>query len=105
MDEKPKRKQLEIMQERREQLIMLFEKLKDKHAQMDEQAKFIESIMFDGKDEFSDFGRRQVKLYIRRFGFDVVAESAEIASLQYDDYEERFQKLGGIAYNITHKDE
>lgn len=98
------RKQLEIMQERREQLKMMVE-WKDELAQLeDEQIKFIESIIFDGKDEFTDFGRRKVKMHIRRFGFDVVAESAEIASLQYGDFEERFQKLGGIAYNRTYRD-
>ena len=98
------RKQLEVMQERREQLKMMMEWKEELVQLEDEQVNYIESIIFTPDYELNDFGRRKVKMHIRKFGFDTVVESAEIARLQYSDNEERFKKLGGIAYNKTYRD-
>ena len=97
------RKELENLQERREQLKMMAEWKNELEQIENEQIKFIERILFEGKDEFSDYGRRKIKMHIRRFGFDTVSECSEIASLQYGDFEERFRKLGGICFNRTYR--
>lgn len=98
------RKQLEIIQERREQLKMMLEWKTELLEQEDQEVNFVESIIFENKDELTDFGRRKIKQHIKKFGFNNVVEAAKIAILQYEDFEDRFQKLGGIAYNKIYRD-
>ena len=96
------RNQLELLQQRKEQLKMMM-KWKDELLQMEEeQVDYIAKIVL-GKDEsLTDVGRRNIKKHIERFGFEMVVESAIISQRQYVDTEVRLKKLGGIAWNITH---
>ena len=98
------RKQLELLQERKEQLKMMLEWQEELIEQDQQEVDFIEKIIFGPDYELNDYGRRKVLSNIKRFGFNAIVEAANIAVRQYDDYEERFRKLGGIAYNKMYKD-
>lgn len=103
------RKQLEDMQKRKEQLQMMFEWQNDLMQMEEEQIDFIEKILCVQDDEttesFTEDGRSGMRRLINRFGFETILESAKIAKRQYADSIERYRKLGGIAWNITHKDD
>lgn len=99
------RNQLEILQQTREQMRMMMQ-WKDELLQIEnEQIEYIEKLVCDEGDGLTDAGRKNVGDIIKRFGFDVVIDSAIIAKKQYRDGEVRMKKLGGIAWNITHKDD
>lgn len=96
------RNQLELLQQRKEQLRMMM-KWKDELLKLEEeQVDYIEKIICCEEECFTDVGRRNVKRQIKDFGFECVVESSIIAQRQYDNTELRMKRLGGIAYNITH---
>jgi hypothetical protein len=41
----------------------------------------------------------KLKTYVNEYGYNNVVEGIEIAILQYDDFNEAMNKLGGILYN------
>ena len=93
------RKQLEMLQERREQMKMMMQWQNELLAFEDEQVNFIESILQDEEHVLNERGRAKMKDAIDRFGFDVMVKAAKIAKVKYKDMNERCQKVGGIAYN------
>lgn len=94
--------QLELLQQRREQLKMMMQ-WKDELLKLEEeQVDYIEKIICCKEEFLTDVGRRNVKRQIKDFGFECVVESSIIAQRQYDDTKTRMKRLGGIAYNITH---
>ena len=96
------RNQLELLQQRKEQMRMMMQ-WKDELLQMEEeQVDYIEKIICCEGECFTDTGRRNAKRKIKDFGFECVVESAIIAKRQYDNTELRMKRVGGIAYNITH---
>lgn len=96
--------QLELLQQRREQLQMMME-WKDELLRMEEeQVDYVAKIVLNDDESLTDIGRRNIKKHIERFGFEMVVESAIISQRQYVNTEERLKKLGGIAWNITHKE-
>ena len=93
------RKQLEMLQERREQMKMMMQWQNELLAFEDEQVNFIESILMDEGHALNERGRANLKDNINRMGFDVMVKAAKIAKIKYRDLEERCKKVGGIAYN------
>ena len=93
------RKQLEMLQERREQMKMMMQWQNELAAFEDEQVNFIESILMDEGYVFNERGRANMKDNINRMGFDAMVKAAKIAKIKYKDIEERCKKVGGIAYN------
>jgi CRISPR/Cas system Type II protein with McrA/HNH and RuvC-like nuclease domain len=93
------RKQLEMLQDRREQMKMMMQWQNELLAFEDEQVNFIESILQDEEHVLNERGRAKMKDAIDRFGFDVMVKAAKIAKVKYIDLNERCQKVGGIAYN------
>ena len=84
--------QLELLQQRREQLKMMME-WKDELLQMEEeQVDYIAKIVCNEGDTLTDLGRRNMKKHIERFGFEMVVESAIISQRQYVDTEVRLKK-------------
>ena len=97
------RKQLEEMQERREQLQMMMRWHDEVSAMEDEEINFIEKTLLDDDKSFTESGKRIVRKVIKQFGFEQVLTAAKIAKEQYEDNGERLKKLGGIAYNKAHE--
>lgn len=98
------RKQLEEMQERREQLQMLMQWHDEVSAMEEEEVGFIEKTILDDDKAFTENGKRIVRKVIKQFGFEQTLMAAKIAKEQYEDNGERLKKLGGIAYNKMYKD-
>lgn len=91
-------------QERFEQLEMMGEWKKSLSLLVEEQVDMIESVMQDWFDNsFTEYGRKDIKRLIGRFGFNLVYESAEIAFSTYDDCGYALKKLGGVCYNIKYR--
>lgn len=104
-DLEKERNQLEIIQKKKELLYMMMQ-WKDELLQMEEeQIDYIEKIICSEHGSFTEVGRINAGKKIKQFGFDVIVEAAIIAKRQYPGTEERMKKLGGIAWNITHKDD
>lgn len=99
------RNELEALQQRKEQLRMMMQWKDELLKLADEQIDYIQKLLLPIEKTFNERGRKVIAKQIDRFGFDIIVESAIIAERQYEDLEERIQKLGGIAYNITHKEE
>ena len=94
------RKQLEDMNEAREQAEMLIRWKRQLLSMMDEQVSSIDELIYSVTGySLNDNGRRNMKTYIKRFGFQEVYAAAEIAFVRYNDFETAFQKIGGICYN------
>jgi len=94
------RKQLEEMEERKEQAEMMIQWRKELMA--------FEDTMIDAIDEYifklsgyglSDTGKRNMRTYINRFGFEEVFEATRISFSKYPEWETAFEKIGGICYN------
>ena len=94
------KQQLEDLNLMREQSEMMIE-WKRKLMQMEEcQVDAIESCAEEiAGINFSDSGRKDIRLLIKRFGFAEVYEATEIAFNKYPSTEFAFSKIGGICYN------
>lgn len=99
------KKNLDEIQERREQLEMM---LKWREMLAEETAKQVEVIdrLFELNTNWSlaDNGKKKIRLLIGRFGFGEVYTACEIAINRYYNGSERswdlaFGKIGGICYN------
>lgn len=101
---KKQKRQLDEIQERREQLQMMAEW---KSALLEEQEEQIDSvedlIMAWTGFGLNDYGRQNIRRYIKRFGYAEVLASTEIALDRYyfneDDFGKTMYKIGGICYN------
>lgn len=99
------KKQLESIQERREQLEMMLKWRESAEEELD--------IEIDSIDKYfrkhtcwglSDHGKESVRKLIKRFGFNEVYTACEISVDRYYDgteysWDKAFQKLGGVCYN------
>lgn len=101
--------QLEEINERREQAEMLTEWKKALQevvaGQIDAIDSYLVSVTGDGMTEE---GKRNMRMLIRRFGFQEVYTSVEIAFEKYyhdtaKTWEYAFNKIGGICYNRKHR--
>lgn len=98
--------ELDELNMRREQMKMMVEWREELSYLLDSQVDAIEQIFVDAcGDGFTDFGRQGIKKYIRRFGFEEVFISAQIAVDRYMinntewEFKRAFNKIGGICYN------
>ena len=104
---KLQKRQLDDMQERREQIEMMCEWRNSLSEVMETETDYIDNMFYEGtKFCLNDSGRKSIKLLIKRFGFDEVCESCEISILTYfngtkESAEKVFNKIGGICYNRT----
>ena len=97
--------QLDDMQERRNQIEMMCawrENLKD---ECEIEIDYLDNAFNEETNRnFTDHGRRQMKLWIHQFGFANVCEAMEISLVQYyngtdESCRKTFDKIGGICYN------
>lgn len=101
---KKQKRQLDEIQERREQLQMMVEwknaLLQEQEDQIDAAEDLIQAWTGLG---LNDYGRQNVRRYIKRFGFSEVLEAMEISLDRYyhdeDDFSKTMYKVGGICYN------
>lgn len=94
------KKQLDDLNAIREQSEMLIEWKRELMQIEETQVDAIEAciIAITGVG-LSQTGRKNTRLYIKRFGFAEVYEATEIAFNRYKDWENAFGKIGGICYN------
>ena len=101
---KKQKRQLDEIQERREQLQMMVEWRNALLKEQEEQINAVEDLirMWTGYG-LNDYGRQNFRRYIKRFGFSEVLESTEISLDRYyhdeDDFGKTMYKVGGICYN------
>ena len=99
------KKQLDAMQERREQLEMMVQWQKSLEHELEIETDAIDAYFKSNtKWSFNDNGRRRIRKLIRQFGFSEVYTATEISIDTYYDGSERswdnaYNKLGGICYN------
>lgn len=94
------KKQLEDLNAIREQTEMLVqwkqELLTITETQIDAIECLIDQLTGYG---LSDSGRKGIRKYIQRFGFQEVYDAAELAFVKYSNFEDAFHKVGGICFN------
>jgi hypothetical protein len=100
------RKQLEILQERREQLEMMMEwhtGLQD-HSNL-EVNKFTEYFNKVTTSEISltEYGVADIKKLIKKYGFQKLLEAVDVLPVKYSDLKpsQKLDKLGGILFFLT----
>lgn len=92
--------QLEEMNALREQTEMMIAWKQELMNLENTQVDAIESMVVDITGSgLSEYGRRDMKTYLRRFGFNEVYEAVIISFTKYEDFEYAFKKIGGICYN------
>ena len=96
-----KQKQAEELQERREQLELMYEWHKQLLEETEIEVNSLQNLLksYYPSLSFKENGVRTLKKLIKNFGYSEVYESFEIALNYYDDAEEAFNKIGGICYN------
>jgi len=94
------RKQLDDMNELREQTEMLIQWKQELLSIINTQIDSIDDLICELTDySLNENGRKKFRSYISRFGFSEVYTSAEIAFSKYSDIEDAINKVGGICYN------
>ena len=98
------KQQLDLMQERREQLGMMLQWRSELEKEIEEEIDYIEGIFINRtRAGFNANGRNGIRVLIKRFGFNEVIESTDISLDKYyrrdSDWENAFKKIGGICYN------
>lgn len=99
------KKQLDELQERREQLKLMMEWKRELQDEEEIEVDCICSLFHRyTKWEVSDCGRFNLKSLINRFGFSEVYTSTELSIERYyngqaKSWDEAFNKIGGICYN------
>lgn len=101
---KIQKQQLDMIQERREQLGMMLQWKNALENEMELEIDYIESLFIKRTGfGFNANGRTGIRRMIKQFGFTEVQESAEISLDKYyhrdSDWENTFNKIGGICYN------
>lgn len=93
------------MQERREQLEMMLKWREMLDSEIALEVDAVDGLFLrDTKWSLSENGRKNVRKLIRRFGFDEVYTSTEIAIDRYytgteSSWDNAFNKIGGICFN------
>lgn len=101
------KRQLDDLNEMREQTEMLIEWKRELMALSEKQIDAIDELIISftaGKMGLSEDGRRMVKDYLQRFGFSSVYEATEIAFAKYfvgdgHSFGLAVKKIGGVCYN------
>jgi len=114
---KRQRKQMEISQERLEQLEMMHQWNKSLMSAEERSIEIVQELFYnncEGKQwSFNSYGRQTAIKWICKFGLSEVLESVKIATRQYTKYDKEghpileslavaFGKIGGICYNRKH---
>lgn len=99
---KKQKAQLDDLNERREQLEMMVAWKQGLAQIMQSQVEAIEQLFYHAYGrEFTETGWKQMRNLIRKYGFDEVYTSTEIAIDKYPA-DVAFDKIGGICYNRAH---
>lgn len=99
------KKQLDVIQERREQLEMMLQWRQALSEEIEIEVDAIDVYFQDNtRWGFSEAGRNDVRKLIKRFGFAEVYDACEIAIDRYyhgteSSWNNAFEKIGGICYN------
>ena len=105
------KRQLDDIQDRREQLEMIIAWRKELMEEIDSEVDYIDSIYFQYTEWcMSESARRETRNRIKKYGFNEVCEATEISVGKYYDGSQRswnlaFNKVGGICYNRKKKRE
>lgn len=104
-----KRKQVEELEARREQIEMMRDW---QISQLDEMAQMVDAAneliyTMTGYD-LTDEGMKRIRMHIKKFGYESVMNAIGVAFGEYDFSTEKrwqtaFNKIGGICYNRAHK--
>lgn len=106
---KRQKKQLDLLQERREQLEMMYKWQLDLASDDSVQLSMVESMIKEVSGYYPDEqALRTIRKHLEEFGFETVIEAVRIAFTRYehetdDEWEHAFGKIGGICYYKTHK--
>jgi len=104
-----RRKQLEDLQERREQIEMMLEwhrgMTKARNAEAEAACAYLNELLSSFGLTLSTTYARNVAKLVRRFGLQEVLHSCDIAFASYYEPSEALQKLGGIAENRKRRKE
>jgi hypothetical protein len=105
------RKQLELLQERKEQMEMMFEWQKELFNLDDQETDRIAGYWAEktGTPGLNDYGMREIRKHKRKFGFQRVMMAINIVVDQYCDFNEdstitrdslclAFSKIGGVCF-------
>lgn len=94
-------KQAEEIQERRELIEMMAQWQNELLQESDIQINSLEALFksYYPRYSFTDYGKRDIRGLIKKFGYAEVYTSLEIALSYYDDASEAINKIGGICYN------
>ena len=95
------KKQLDDLNEMREQAEMLIQWKQELMSIAGGQIDAIDALIVSMTGySMNDTGRNNMRLYLKRFGFNEVYEATEIAYTKYHwDWELAFKRIGGICYN------
>lgn len=100
-------KQLELMQEKRNQLQMMIEWKEELVDILDEEEEYFTHKLWELTGyNFNPNYRRKLKLLIKKIGFDIVFDAFEICKYQYFSDDDKIyannisEKLRGVAYNL-----
>ena len=99
------KKQMDAMQERREQLEMMVQWRQALEQEIEIEIDAVDACFQANTEwEMSDKGRLRIRKLIREFGFNEVYTACEIAIDKYykgtsHSWQDAFNKIGGICYN------
>ena len=102
---KVQKKQLDDLQDRREQLEMMIQWRDGLNEELNIEVEAINCLFAeDTRWDINDSGKDLIRKMIKRFGFNEVYTAAEIAIDRYyygdeESWNEAFNKIGGICYN------
>mgnify|MGYP002623619889 CR=1 FL=1 len=103
---KKQKRQIDELQERREQMEMMIAWRKELLEQKETEVDYI-CYLYEFYTEFSpnSNGKSDIRKLIRRFGFDEVCIATEMSIAKYyfgteKSWNMAFQKVGGICYNM-----
>lgn len=97
--------QLELLQERREQIEMIYRWQESLYRLDMQEIELIDKFLEEKTGcLLNEYGVSSFKKLIKEFGFATVLESLRIALMEYgDDVSEALDKVGGICFNRTMK--
>lgn len=100
---KKQKAQLDMLQERREQLEMMREWQLELTDESLTEATIVDDIIkkISGV-HLTESGKKSINKLVRKFGFDVVCDSVRIAFNTYSNPETALSKVGGICWCRTH---
>lgn len=106
---KKQKRQLDQLQEQREQLEMMAEWQRELTSEMLSKADIVENIVHQiTGSNLTSSEKKKVNSLISKFGFEVVCDATRTAFVRYahdtnDEFDFAFSKIGGICYCSTHR--